>query len=101
MTQDELKQIRTIVQEAVSPLSERMGTLGEKVGVLDERIGTLGERIETLELKMEQSFDSLDKKIDTLRAETTDVLTGITAGSDEHDQRIKRLESRVGLPHAE
>lgn len=65
--------------------------------IIDQRIKPLEEKIDTLDMKVDRGFDRLDKKIDQLREETTEMFTGQSAGLDDHDRRLTRVETHLQL----
>ncbi len=76
LTQEEMSQIRQIVGDEVLPVKED---------------------VRNLELKMEHGFTALNQKIDDLK----EIVSGIVGGIEDHERRLKRLETHAGIVPAE
>ncbi len=61
--------------------------------VVREEVSLVKEDVRNLELKMEHGFAALNQKIDDLK----EIVSGTVGGIEDHERRLKRLETHTGL----
>lgn len=94
LTQDDLKAIGLKVKEIVKPLKEDIEIVKSKVSSLelDSRITNL----QTRKIKDQQSV--INGKLDYLKGKADQTFDLVEVLEDNHEKRLKKVETKLNLP---
>ena len=114
MTQEDLKQIKNIVENESEKLAqivnkgfkgmqeqinERFEKVDEKFGQIDEKFGQIDEKFEQLENKVDYGFREVNMRLSNLEQDMTHIKNNLVYRHEFEDlmARVKYLEIKMGI----
>jgi len=92
LTKDDLLAIGNLIDEKLKPIQEQLTDQGKKLDTLELKVETVNERTERIEKK-------LDREVTDLAETQREILVKLDK-IDDHETRIKRIETSGVLPHS-
>lgn len=94
MTPNDLKQIRTIIKEELSPIDTRLGKVETKIGSVETKLGNVEGKLETLWDQVIEVTTGLDDVKEAQQLHTA-ALKRIEVKTEHNSDNIHKLSKRL------
>ena len=106
LTKNDLKQIRTIVQEEVGTVDKKLSNkiddvdkkLSNKISRVDNKFS---KKIDRAEQNLSSRIDEIDKKLDKAQEDISIILTEVIQHHESLEKRVEDIENHLDLPKSQ
>ena len=84
------------VTEEIGGVRQQIGDMVDEIGGVKEEIGGLKGDVRRLEQKMDDGFRAVNKRLDLMHEEISDV-PDMREAVEDHEKRLGRLERNAGV----
>ncbi|MEK7083494.1 MAG: hypothetical protein AAB972_04930 [Patescibacteria group bacterium] len=90
-----IEDLAIIVKHGFDEVHERLDSMDGRLDSMDGRLDSMDGRIDKLEQKMEEGFCAVNRRLDLLHDDISD-LPAIREELKDHDERLVRVEQKIG-----